>query len=33
MESTLRQLRESLGEAEFRAKFEQARDFAKFMKG
>ncbi len=33
MESTLRQLRESLGEAEFRAKFEQAREFAKFMKG
>jgi prephenate dehydrogenase len=33
MEAALRQLRESLGAPEFRAKFEQAREFAKFLKG
>jgi prephenate dehydrogenase len=33
MESVLRALRESLGQPEFRAKFEHAREFAKFMKG
>ena len=33
MESTLRALRKSLGDPEFRAKFEQAREFAKFLKG
>jgi prephenate dehydrogenase len=33
LESALRHLRERLGEAEFRAKFEQAREFAKFLKG
>jgi len=33
MEAELRKLRESLGSAEFRAKFEQARAFAKFLKG
>jgi prephenate dehydrogenase len=32
MEAELRKLRESLGSAEFRARFEQAREFAKFMK-
>jgi prephenate dehydrogenase len=32
MESTLKSLRESLGQPEFRAKFEQAREFAKFVK-
>jgi prephenate dehydrogenase len=33
MEATLKTLRESLGQPEFRAKFEQAREFAKFLKG
>jgi len=33
MEATLKTLRESLGQPEFRAKFEQAREFAKFVKG
>jgi len=33
MEAELRKLRESLGSAEFRARFEQAREFAKFLKG
>ena len=33
MESTLRKLRESLGQPEFRAEFERAREFAKFLKG
>jgi len=33
MEATLKKLRESLGEAEFRAEFERAREFAKFLKG
>ena len=33
MESTLKTLRESLGQPEFRAKFEQAREFAKFTRG
>jgi prephenate dehydrogenase len=32
MEATLKTLRESLGQPEFRAKFEQAREFAKFLK-
>jgi prephenate dehydrogenase len=32
MEGELRRLRESLGSAEFRKKFEQAREFAKFLK-
>jgi prephenate dehydrogenase len=32
MEAALRTLRESLGQPEFRAKFEQAREFAKFLK-
>jgi prephenate dehydrogenase len=32
MEATLKSLRESLGQPEFRAKFEQAREFAKFVK-
>lgn len=32
MEAELRKLRENLGSAEFRKKFEQAREFAKFMK-
>jgi prephenate dehydrogenase len=32
MEATLKTLRESLGQPEFRAKFEQAREFAKFVK-
>ena len=32
MESTLKTLRESLGQPEFRAKFEQAREFAKLIK-
>jgi len=32
MEGELRKLRESLGSAEFRKKFEQAREFAKFVK-
>jgi prephenate dehydrogenase len=32
MESTLKSLRESLGQPEFRTKFEQAREFAKFVK-
>jgi prephenate dehydrogenase len=33
LEGELRKLRESLGSAEFRRKFEQAREFAKFLKG
>ena len=33
MESALRQLREKLGQPDFRAKFERAREFAKFLKG
>jgi prephenate dehydrogenase len=33
MEARLKKLRESLGEAEFRAEFERAREFAKFLKG
>jgi prephenate dehydrogenase len=33
MESTLKKLRESLGKPEFRAEFERAREFAKFLKG
>ena len=33
MEATLRQLRQNLGQPEFRSKFEQAREFAKFLKG
>jgi prephenate dehydrogenase len=33
MEAALKSLRERLGQPEFRAKFEQAREFAKFMKG
>lgn len=33
LEGELRKLRESLGSAEFREKFEQAREFAKFLKG
>jgi prephenate dehydrogenase len=33
MEYELKALRESLGDAEFRTKFEQAREFAKFVKG
>jgi prephenate dehydrogenase len=33
LEATLKTLRESLGQPEFRAKFEQAREFAKFVKG
>jgi prephenate dehydrogenase len=32
METELRKLRESLGSAEFRVRFEQAREFAKFLK-
>ncbi|MGC2210487.1 MAG: prephenate dehydrogenase/arogenate dehydrogenase family protein [Candidatus Korobacteraceae bacterium] len=32
MEAMLKSLRESLGQPEFRAKFEQAREFAKFVK-
>jgi len=32
LESELRTVRESLGSADFRAKFEQAREFAKFLK-
>jgi prephenate dehydrogenase len=32
MESTLRAMRQALGQPEFRAKFEQAREFAKFLK-
>jgi prephenate dehydrogenase len=32
MEATVRELRESLGSPEFRARFEQAREFAKFLK-
>jgi prephenate dehydrogenase len=32
LEGELRKLRESLGRAEFRKKFEQAREFAKFLK-
>jgi prephenate dehydrogenase len=32
LETELRKLRESLGSAEFRAKFEQAREFAKLLK-
>lgn len=33
LEAELRTLRESLGDAEFRKKFEEAREFAKFLKG
>ncbi len=33
MEAELRQLREGLGQPEFRAKFERAREFAKLIKG
>ena len=33
MESALKAMRESLGQPEFRAKFEQAREFAKFTRG
>jgi prephenate dehydrogenase len=33
MEASLKSLRESLGQPEFRAKFEHAREFAKFLKG
>jgi prephenate dehydrogenase len=33
MEAALKTLRQSLGQPEFRAKFEQAREFAKFLKG
>ncbi len=33
MEAELRALRESLGNPEFRTKFEEAREFAKFLKG
>jgi prephenate dehydrogenase len=33
MEAALKTLRESLGQPEFRTKFEQAREFAKFLKG
>jgi prephenate dehydrogenase len=33
MEAELKALRESLGSPEFRTKFEQAREFAKFLKG
>jgi prephenate dehydrogenase len=33
MEAELRALRESLGSPDFRTRFEQAREFAKFMKG
>jgi len=33
MEAALKKLRESLGEAEFRAEFERAREFAKSLKG
>lgn len=33
LEGELRKLRESLGSTEFRARFEQAREFAKFLKG
>ncbi len=33
MESTLKSLRESLGQPEFRTRFELAREFAKFIKG
>jgi prephenate dehydrogenase len=32
LEAELRKLRESLGSAEFRKRFEQAREFAKFLK-